>query len=124
VSANKGSDRFVCPQCGSQDVVPIVYGLPGPELMEAAARGEVMLGGCVLGLQNRGCRACGARFHLEEAHFQSASEENKRQDRVPKRKQYRNLKPELAPPDDEIYKLGFVVGGKRLVGEKKKKSKK
>jgi len=32
----------------------------------------------------------------------------------PPRKQYRNLRPELAPPDDEIYRLGFVVGGKRL----------
>jgi hypothetical protein len=31
------------------------------------------------------------------------------------RKQYRNLKPTLAGPDDPIYKLGFVVGGRRLV---------
>ena len=33
--------------CG-QPMVPIVYGMPGSELMEAAARGEVSLGGCVV----------------------------------------------------------------------------
>ena len=36
-----------CPRCGRPGV-PIVYGLPGPELMEAAERGEVALGGCVI----------------------------------------------------------------------------
>jgi hypothetical protein len=30
----------------------------------------------------------------------------------------RNLKPKLAPPDHPIYKLGFAVGGTRLVGLK------
>lgn len=29
-------------------MVPIVYGYPGDGLMEAAARGEVVLGGCVI----------------------------------------------------------------------------
>lgn len=40
-----------CPMCGSpQRVVPIVYGYPGPELIEAYERGEVALGGCTIGL--------------------------------------------------------------------------
>lgn len=29
-------------------MVPIVYGMPGPELIEASARGEVSIGGCVV----------------------------------------------------------------------------
>lgn len=36
-----------CPVCGSGSL-PIVYGLPGYELMEAAERGEVALGGCLV----------------------------------------------------------------------------
>jgi len=38
-----------CPECGtSENVIPIIYGYPGPELREAADRGEVWLGGCVI----------------------------------------------------------------------------
>ena len=45
-----------CPSCGSRKVVRIVYGMPGPELVEAYERGEVQLGGqCVL------CRRAGDR---------------------------------------------------------------
>ena len=47
-----------CPECGGKGV-RIVYGLPGPELAEAAERGEVALGGCVIGEDdaNLQCRA-------------------------------------------------------------------
>jgi hypothetical protein len=38
-----------CPRCGSQDVVQIVYGMPGPELVEESAAGRVALGGCMVG---------------------------------------------------------------------------
>ena len=39
-----------CPKCGHSDlVVPIVYGYPTNEAMEAAERGEVILGGCEVG---------------------------------------------------------------------------
>jgi len=33
---------------GSPRLVPLVMGLPGPELREKAARGEVILGGCMI----------------------------------------------------------------------------
>ena len=36
------------PECGTT-VLPVVYGLPQPELFEQAARGEVLLGGCIIG---------------------------------------------------------------------------
>lgn len=38
----------ICPKCGNDTGIPIVYGLPGPDLMESAQRGEVMLGGCLV----------------------------------------------------------------------------
>jgi hypothetical protein len=42
-------EPLACPECGSNtNVVPIVYGYPSPELREAAERGEVFLGGCVI----------------------------------------------------------------------------
>jgi hypothetical protein len=36
-----------CPRCGGV-AIPIVHGLPGLELFEAADRGEVALGGCMV----------------------------------------------------------------------------
>ena len=42
------SDARPCPVCGSMDAVPIVYGLPGIDLWEAAQRGELVLGGCIV----------------------------------------------------------------------------
>lgn len=60
---------MLCPECGSADVVPIVYGLPAPELFESAERGGVVLGGCVVGFDGEdpthACKACGARFNAE-----------------------------------------------------------
>jgi len=49
-----------CPKCGSERTVPIVYGLPGPELQEAARRGEVLLGGCIVrpGQPTMACLHC------------------------------------------------------------------
>ena len=34
-----------CPRCGSEDVVPILYGMPTEEAVEASVRGEIALGG-------------------------------------------------------------------------------
>jgi len=41
--------RLICPQCGKSDgVVEVVYGFPTLEGEQAAQRGEVVLGGCIL----------------------------------------------------------------------------
>lgn len=49
-----------CPECGEAETIPIVYGKPGPGLMEAADRGEVVLGGCVVydGMPTAQCAHC------------------------------------------------------------------
>ncbi len=59
-------DLPACTMCGSMDTIPIVYGYPGPEMMEEAQRGEVILGGCCVieDQPNQECRACGAQFAL------------------------------------------------------------
>lgn len=38
-----------CSRCGAVRSRRVVYGYPGPDLIEAARRGEVVLGGCNLG---------------------------------------------------------------------------
>lgn len=36
-----------CPHCGAR-MIPIAWGFPDQELFEAAARGEVFIGGCCI----------------------------------------------------------------------------
>jgi hypothetical protein len=65
----------VCPACGAKAIVRIAYGLPSPELVEKADRGEVVLGGCCLahGSKLWACRDCGHRggfMVLREEDFQ------------------------------------------------------
>ena len=43
--------RLICVGCGARSSVHVVYGLPGPELIEKAGRGEVALGGCMPDLE-------------------------------------------------------------------------
>ena len=35
-----------CPHCNANDMAPIIYGLPTPELIELAQKDIVALGGC------------------------------------------------------------------------------
>ncbi len=53
-----------CPACGSDAVVPLAYGMPGPAMADAARRGEIALGGCVIvsGSPRLSCRSCDGRF--------------------------------------------------------------
>jgi hypothetical protein len=49
----------VCRRCGS-GLTPVAYGFPTLDTFEAAERGEVLLGGCVLSddLPELDCRSC------------------------------------------------------------------
>lgn len=48
-----------CPVCGGK-VARIVYGMPGPDLMDDAQQGKVILGGCCISDHDpdRGCVDC------------------------------------------------------------------
>ncbi len=58
------SEGPTCPECKSKSIAPIVYGLPGPKLMEESRRGDVVLGGCVVTDDDpiQACRDCGYRW--------------------------------------------------------------
>lgn len=61
-----------CPYCGSAAVIRIVYGLPLAALEEAARRGELAIGGCLVPHpQKWACRECGTRWPLPEEALQS-----------------------------------------------------
>lgn len=47
-----------CPDCGSHSIVPICYGLPGPEKREEGRRGEIVLGGCCIRTPRWHCKNC------------------------------------------------------------------
>ena len=51
------SDR--CPRCDAE-MTPIAYGYPGVEMFEAAERGQILLGGCVVldGQPTSRCTSC------------------------------------------------------------------
>jgi hypothetical protein len=50
-----GTDHApTCPQCGSRGL-PVIYGFPGPEMIEAAEAGRMVLGGCVVSGEDWSC---------------------------------------------------------------------
>lgn len=58
-----------CPACGAGKAIPIVYGMPGPELWEEEKRGAVEIGGCAITVGYDPawrCRKCGEAFGLYE----------------------------------------------------------
>ena len=69
------SERFeeradLCPSCGGE-LLPLVFGYPSPEMMKAANRGEIALGGCVLPEDPPlyECSACDSRFYERDLTF-------------------------------------------------------
>lgn len=52
-----------CPACGADALVPIVYGFPTYDAAQAEDRGELVIGGCVLGFDDptHQCKTCGHR---------------------------------------------------------------
>lgn len=47
--AEDSGDMTRCSECGGP-LLPVEYGFPGSEMFEAAARGEIVLGGCTIGM--------------------------------------------------------------------------
>lgn len=69
--AGADNQRPLCPTCGAAAVVRILYGLPSHEAFEAAERGEVMLGGCMVSPDSPQwvCTACHTYFGDHEDVF-------------------------------------------------------
>ena len=54
----------VCPECNSENVIPIVYGYPDYTAERKAKKGEILLGGCVIGINDPEwyCKECENKF--------------------------------------------------------------
>ena len=55
-----------CPNCGSSDYIPILYGYPSPDAFEKEERGELILAGCVIFESNpprKQCKSCGKKYN-------------------------------------------------------------
>ena len=42
------ANTTVCPNCGSENTLPIQYGLPSPDMFEQSKNGDIFLGGCII----------------------------------------------------------------------------
>jgi hypothetical protein len=73
----KVSESTECPNCQSKNIVPIAYGMPGPEMWASYERGEIKLGGCVVltPCAEWYCRACKAEFD-DEGRFHGGNGES------------------------------------------------
>ena len=65
---SSGGVYMKCPKCGSEEIIPIVYGYPTKELFDQSKKGEVIIGGCcIVGeVPNRHCKNCGEEFSVED----------------------------------------------------------
>jgi hypothetical protein len=54
----------ICPKCGSDSVIPVIYGMPTYGTFQRAKSGEFALGGCCLSDDSPKwqCQACHKRF--------------------------------------------------------------
>lgn len=62
--------RCICPQCKSNNIIPIMYGMPAPEAFEEAEKGNLKLGGCIVyiggGQPDRYCKDCEHEWCVED----------------------------------------------------------
>lgn len=63
-----------CSKCKSAATVPIVYGKPTAETMEAGQHGLIHMAGCLIDDEriNRHCKACGCDFISDENYLPAA----------------------------------------------------
>lgn len=57
-----------CPNCKSNNVIPIIYGRPDRELSKAVQSKRAIMGGCVWGPDSSlwACQKCNYRFNSSE----------------------------------------------------------
>jgi len=62
----KYKSNTTCPTCGNK-LIPILYGLPSPEAMEGAEKGEIILGGCCVSWDDptHHCKKCNKDVYMD-----------------------------------------------------------
>lgn len=63
--------KYICPSCKAKEGVRIVYGYPSEKTFEARERGEIALGGCVIGDNDpeRQCLNCGHEWRVQPRKY-------------------------------------------------------
>lgn len=58
--------KYICPSCKAKESVNIQYGMPSEEAFESSRRGEIALGGCIIGDNDpeRRCLKCGHEWRI------------------------------------------------------------
>jgi hypothetical protein len=58
---SKKKTKRICPECNSQEVVPILYGMPTAQAAEEEEKGKLFIGGCCIYEDSPKwhCKACG-----------------------------------------------------------------
>ena len=62
---------YKCPKCDSTNIVPIVYGYPGPKMIQDSDEGKVRLGGCSIELDSfdRYCNDCENEWNKTDNYY-------------------------------------------------------
>lgn len=62
----RGTKTMKCPECGSENVIPIAYGYPSEEAWKEVGKGLVKFGGCTITGNDPDyfCRDCFHEFDL------------------------------------------------------------
>jgi rubredoxin len=65
-----------CPECGVVGLLPIVYGYPTRQAVDAEERGEIVLGGCVISgvMPNWACPECENHYRIETQAVSSVND--------------------------------------------------
>ena len=57
------NDTIKCPKCSGNDIIPIIYGFPTPELLEEQKLGTCKIGGCIINDEKHYyCKYCNSEF--------------------------------------------------------------
>lgn len=64
------TEQKQCPQCHSTNVANILYGMPTSKAMKEAAMGKIVLGGCVIGINN-------PQFHCNDCEYRWSEAQSK-----------------------------------------------
>ena len=81
-----GAPEAPCRACrATVQLLPIAYGKPGPDLMERARQGEVVLGGCEVAPWRWACARCDRPLDTPDIDWSHWAEQGERASQARKR---------------------------------------
>lgn len=62
-------NQRVCPKCGSENIIPIIYGYPTNDMFLASDNDECILGGCCIGIDENSQKSLN-EYHCKDCGFE------------------------------------------------------